>query len=217
MEPRGAQRRSPISSARTNRLAELNVEAQVANVCHTTIVQDAWKRGQALTVHGWIYALKDGLLARPRHRRRVVGPDPDRVSVLAAADRAARSRRPSACTRRRSSCWSHGSDDRVGVGRRLLVPGLAVKPTAGFGLTTSSFADRPSTSPRARSRRAPCAPRSARAARAGRSTPSTASADRACPLPCCRDDRADDLCRAAERRSASHVAAARAGSETNAN
>jgi carbonic anhydrase len=48
--------------ARTNRLAELNVEAQVANVCHTTIVQDAWRRGQAVTIHGWIYSLGDGLL-----------------------------------------------------------------------------------------------------------------------------------------------------------
>ncbi|HEY1547143.1 MAG TPA: carbonate dehydratase [Kofleriaceae bacterium] len=47
---------------RTNRLAELNVQAQVANVCHTTIVQDAWARGQQVTVHGWIYALNDGLL-----------------------------------------------------------------------------------------------------------------------------------------------------------
>jgi carbonic anhydrase len=47
---------------RTNRLAEMNVEAQVANVCHTTIIQDAWRRGQKVTVHGWIYALKDGLL-----------------------------------------------------------------------------------------------------------------------------------------------------------
>ena len=49
-------------NARADRLAELNVEAQVANVCHTTIVQDAWRRGQTLTVHGWIYALSDGLL-----------------------------------------------------------------------------------------------------------------------------------------------------------
>jgi carbonic anhydrase len=49
-------------TARTDRLAELNVEAQVANVCHTTIVQDAWRRNQRLTVHGWIYALHDGLL-----------------------------------------------------------------------------------------------------------------------------------------------------------
>ncbi len=48
--------------ARSNRLAELNVEAQVANVCHTTIVQDAWRRGQELSVHGWIYSLQDGLL-----------------------------------------------------------------------------------------------------------------------------------------------------------
>jgi carbonic anhydrase len=48
--------------ARANRLAELNVEVQVANVCHTTIVQDAWRRGQSITVHGWIYSLHDGLL-----------------------------------------------------------------------------------------------------------------------------------------------------------
>jgi carbonic anhydrase len=48
--------------ARADRLAELNVGAQVANVCHTTIVQDAWRRGQQLTVHGWIYSLRDGLL-----------------------------------------------------------------------------------------------------------------------------------------------------------
>ncbi len=47
---------------RANRLAELNVEVQVANVCHTTIVQDAWRRGQAVSVHGWIYSLRDGLL-----------------------------------------------------------------------------------------------------------------------------------------------------------
>ncbi|HZZ85982.1 MAG TPA: carbonate dehydratase [Anaeromyxobacteraceae bacterium] len=48
--------------ARENRLCELNVVAQVANVCHTTIVQDAWRRGQRLTVHGWIYDLADGLV-----------------------------------------------------------------------------------------------------------------------------------------------------------
>ncbi|HEY0476050.1 MAG TPA: carbonate dehydratase [Kofleriaceae bacterium] len=48
--------------ARADRLAELNVQAQVANVCHTTIVQDAWQRGQPLTVHSWIYSLHDGLL-----------------------------------------------------------------------------------------------------------------------------------------------------------
>ncbi|HCY62254.1 MAG TPA: carbonate dehydratase [Oxalobacteraceae bacterium] len=45
-----------------DRLCELNVIEQVANVCQTTIVQDAWERGQSLTVHGWIYGLQDGLL-----------------------------------------------------------------------------------------------------------------------------------------------------------
>jgi carbonic anhydrase len=47
---------------RENRLCELNVIEQVANVCHTSIARDAWERGQELTVHGWIYGLKDGLL-----------------------------------------------------------------------------------------------------------------------------------------------------------
>ena len=47
---------------RQNRLCELNVMEQVVNLCKTTIVQDAWDRGQPLTVHSWVYGLKDGLL-----------------------------------------------------------------------------------------------------------------------------------------------------------
>jgi carbonic anhydrase len=43
-------------------LCELNVIEQVANVSLTTVVQAAWQRGQALAVHGWIYAVADGLL-----------------------------------------------------------------------------------------------------------------------------------------------------------
>jgi carbonic anhydrase len=45
-----------------NRLCELNVIEQVANVCCTTIARDAWKNGQELSVHGWIYDISDGLL-----------------------------------------------------------------------------------------------------------------------------------------------------------
>jgi carbonic anhydrase len=45
-----------------DRLCELNVVEQVSNVCRTTIVQDAWARGQELAVHGWIYGLHGGLL-----------------------------------------------------------------------------------------------------------------------------------------------------------
>jgi len=45
-----------------DRLCELNVIEQVANVCQTTIARDAWERGQELTVHGWIYGIGDGLL-----------------------------------------------------------------------------------------------------------------------------------------------------------
>jgi carbonic anhydrase len=48
--------------AQANRLCELNVIEQVMNVCETTIVQDAWLRGQQLTVHGLVYALQDGLI-----------------------------------------------------------------------------------------------------------------------------------------------------------
>ena len=47
---------------RMDRLCELNVVEQVANVCRTSIVEDAWARGQALTVHGWIYGIHDGRL-----------------------------------------------------------------------------------------------------------------------------------------------------------
>ncbi|HRE07958.1 MAG TPA: carbonate dehydratase [Opitutaceae bacterium] len=46
----------------TNRLCELNVIEQVVNVCQTTIVRDAWERGQSVTVHSWIYGLRDGLV-----------------------------------------------------------------------------------------------------------------------------------------------------------
>ena len=45
-----------------NRLCELNVQRQALNVGHTTVVQDAWKRGQAIEVHAWIYGISDGLI-----------------------------------------------------------------------------------------------------------------------------------------------------------
>ncbi|MDX1541091.1 MAG: carbonate dehydratase [Geminicoccaceae bacterium] len=48
---------------RADRLSELNVVEQVRNVAHTTIVQDAWRRGAELTLHGWIYSIRDGLLS----------------------------------------------------------------------------------------------------------------------------------------------------------
>ena len=48
--------------AKLARLCELNVIEQVANVCKTTVVRDAWDREQSLTVHGWIYGMQDGLL-----------------------------------------------------------------------------------------------------------------------------------------------------------
>jgi len=47
---------------RHDRLCELNSMEQVGNICQTTIVQDAWERGQDLTIHSWVYGLQDGLL-----------------------------------------------------------------------------------------------------------------------------------------------------------
>lgn len=52
----------PGEAERVDRLCELNVLTQVENLCHTTIIQDAWARGQRLSVHGFIYRLGDGLL-----------------------------------------------------------------------------------------------------------------------------------------------------------
>lgn len=47
---------------RVDRLCELNVIEQVVNVCQTTIIQDAWERGQSVEIHGWVYGIQDGLL-----------------------------------------------------------------------------------------------------------------------------------------------------------
>jgi carbonic anhydrase len=52
----------PDEPARSARLCELNVIEQTANVWQTSIVRDAWGRGQSLTIHGWIYGLRDGRL-----------------------------------------------------------------------------------------------------------------------------------------------------------
>jgi len=49
-----------LDALRHARLCELNVIEQTLNVCQTTVVQDAWERGQALSVHGWVYGLHDG-------------------------------------------------------------------------------------------------------------------------------------------------------------
>lgn len=71
-------------AARLDRMCELNVIEQAASVCQTTVVQDAWARGQELAVHGWIYRLHDGHLHDLRMT--VAGPDTaeaDRASAVA--------------------------------------------------------------------------------------------------------------------------------------
>ncbi len=67
---------------RIDRLCELNVIEQVANVCQTTIVRDAWDRGQELSVHGWVYGLEDGLV-------RDLGTTASNAGEMATATKAA--------------------------------------------------------------------------------------------------------------------------------
>jgi carbonic anhydrase len=50
------------AEAQADRLCELNVIEQAVNVCQTTVIQEAWARGQGVAVHGWIYSLADGRL-----------------------------------------------------------------------------------------------------------------------------------------------------------
>ena len=61
-EKHAAEIASRPEEQRLDRMCELNIVEQVANVCSTTIVEDAWQRGQELTVHGIVYDLHDGLL-----------------------------------------------------------------------------------------------------------------------------------------------------------
>jgi carbonic anhydrase len=73
--------RESDEAARLSRLCELNVIEQVVNVSETTIVRDAWSRGQALSLHGWIYGVHDGRL---RDLKMTV-ERPDEVGALHAA------------------------------------------------------------------------------------------------------------------------------------
>ncbi len=50
------------AARRSDRLCELNVIEQAVHVCQTTIVRDAWERGQPLDIHAWVYSLQDGLM-----------------------------------------------------------------------------------------------------------------------------------------------------------
>jgi carbonic anhydrase len=61
-EKHAAELASLPDDRRFDRLCELNIVEQVANVCQTTIVEDAWARGQDVVVHGLVYGLEDGLL-----------------------------------------------------------------------------------------------------------------------------------------------------------
>lgn len=74
--------------ARVNVMCERNVQAQVENVAHNPFVQDAWRRGQPLSVHGWVYSIQDGLL------RDLECSAHDRASALALGEPRSLPKRP---------------------------------------------------------------------------------------------------------------------------
>jgi carbonic anhydrase len=65
-------------SARGNALVDLNVIEQVVNVCVSTVMTDAWAKGQRVSVHGWAYGVHDGLL----QDLRMTVDDPERLETL---------------------------------------------------------------------------------------------------------------------------------------
>ena len=80
-----------LESLRHARLCELNVIEQAVNVCQTTVVEDAWARGQGLSVHSWIYSLLDG---RVRDLGMEVSSKDDRLPAYDAALAALHRARP---------------------------------------------------------------------------------------------------------------------------
>jgi carbonic anhydrase len=76
-------------SHRANSLCELNVIEQVLNVSQSTVVREAWERGQSLSVHGWVYSLKDGLI---RDLQMTVAGSSETLTALETALAALRSR-----------------------------------------------------------------------------------------------------------------------------
>ncbi len=77
--------------SRAHNLCELNVIEQVVNVCQSTVVHEAWERGQQLSVHGWVYSLTDGLM---RDLAMNVGGPGETSQAFDSALAAVRSRQP---------------------------------------------------------------------------------------------------------------------------
>lgn len=77
----------PDAKSRIDRLCELNIIEQVHNVCHTTVLQGAWARGQGVTVHGWIFGLDDGIV---RDLKVSISNGKDHHEIYAAAIEALR-------------------------------------------------------------------------------------------------------------------------------
>jgi len=79
---RGWLREIDDLDVRADRLCELNVVEQTLNVCETTVMRDAWARGQQVVVHGWMYSLADGMV---RELDATIERDDDAIDVYEAA------------------------------------------------------------------------------------------------------------------------------------
>lgn len=91
---------------RADLLCELNVFTKVVNVCQSTVVRDAWERGQNLSVHAWVYGLQDGL--RQDLKLSVSGLSAVRTPYAAAAQKAAERRRPHKPSQRAAPALEQG-------------------------------------------------------------------------------------------------------------
>ena len=120
-----------------DRLCELNALEQAVNVCRTSVVQDAWRRDQPLTVHGWIYGLSDGLLrdlgfaVAGAEEVEPVYRDAISASVRSPGRRAGMSRRSSAADSSGSARGGRGGGqirhgDDILKGSRCPGPGTAL-------------------------------------------------------------------------------------------
>jgi len=101
--------------ARLDRLCELNIEMQVRRIASTPIVENAWRRGQSLHLHGWIYAIRDGLL-------RDLGPHLSSVEqrdALCSIDERARNPVEPVSAIRRHAMDAFGADQPISLGGEL--------------------------------------------------------------------------------------------------
>ena len=130
----GLARHACADERRVDALCELNVLEQALNVCQTTVVHDAWQRGQEVVVHGWVYGLHNGLLEGPEHDRRRSPTTCRRPTPRALAAVQARATTPArivsarTCSRTRSPTTARSTSRRRCSTASTATTGCSAKP-----------------------------------------------------------------------------------------